>query len=121
MLAADGSEERLGTRTVQGGGECEWRVDTSQGGRMPHGAGSVEDLEGYRVQVRERLTNRLLLEGEVPGLPEYRGNGNAKLDQTRTEEQTQERVEDSDGDHDRDQDRDQDRTQDCDETTGDDA
>jgi len=100
VIAPDGTEESLGLRTVQGDGECEWNIDTSNGGRLPFGAGSVEDLEGYRVQVRRRATNQAMLEGDVPDLP--------PRDQTRTEEQNQERAEDSDGEHDRDQDRDRD-------------
>lgn len=108
VIAAGGSEESLGLRTVQADGECEWRIDTSQGGRLPFGASSCGELEGYRVQVRARNTGDPLLEGEIPGLPPFRGQGAAKLDQTRTEEQSQERVVDSDGDHDRDQDQDRD-------------
>lgn len=100
VIASDGTEESLGPCTVQANGECEWSVDTGSGGRLPFGAGSVEDLEGYRVQVRSREMSCVMLEGEVPGLP--------PRDQERTEERTQERTEDSDGEHDRDQDRDRD-------------
>lgn len=110
VMAADGSEESLGTRTVQQNGECEWRIDTSQGGRLPFGAASVEDLEGYRVQVREMATGTPVLHGEAPGLPPVGDHA-----QTRTEEQTRESADDSDGDHDRARDQDQDRTQDQDQ------
>ena len=106
VMASDGTEESLGPRTVQPDGECEWRVDTAQGGRLPFGATSVEDLEGHRVQVRLRATGEAVLEGQAPGLPPFGASGDHA--QMRQEEQAQERVEDSDGAHDRDQDRDRD-------------
>ena len=106
VMASDGSEESLGPRTVQSDGQCEWRVDTSEGGRLPFGAASVEDLEGLRVQVRLRATGEAVLEGQAPGLPPFGAAGDHA--QMREEEQAQERAEDSDGAHDRDQDRDRD-------------
>jgi len=108
VIAPDGTEESLGPRTVQANGECEWSVDTGQGGRLPHGAGSVEDLEGYRAEVRLRTTNQVMLQGDLPGLPPYQGDEDAAREQERTEAQEQEQVQDPSGETDQDQDRDRD-------------
>ncbi len=64
-----GLEDPQGTATVGADGAASWEFDAFQGDRLPFGATTVAELEGYRAEVRDASTALLLLFAEVPELP----------------------------------------------------
>src|SRR5205085_651012 len=66
VIATDGTETNLGTRTADAGGEAKWQFEN---GALPLGAVTVHDLEGLRIEVRDASTGLVLLVGEIPDLP----------------------------------------------------
>lgn len=69
VVICDGVEESLGDRTVDASGEVEWEVATNDGGVLPHGATTVEDLVGCDVEVRDAVSGTVLLYGSFESVP----------------------------------------------------
>jgi len=69
VLAPDGTEQSLGVLSVDSFGEAEWEISTEQGGVLPLGAGSVEDLVDHTVEVRDAVEGIVLLIATVPDVP----------------------------------------------------
>jgi len=69
VIDDNGAEENLGIRTVTAVGEAEWKLDSRDGAILPFAVASVEALEGFRVEVRERAGGTTILDGIVPALP----------------------------------------------------
>ena len=88
VISPDGVEETQGTRTVDADGEASWDFDTSDGGRLPFAVSSIEDLEGYAVEVRDFSTEVALLTVSVPEMAPHMDeddhmNGDPETDRTR--------------------------------------
>ena len=69
FVICEGVEADLGLRTADADGEAEWEIDTSEGGVLPHGATTVEELVGCDVEVRDAGDGTVLLTGTLPDLP----------------------------------------------------
>jgi hypothetical protein len=69
VIAPDGAEASLGALGATALGEAEWEINTGDGGALPFGAGSVSDLEGFGVEVRDAAAGTVLLSGTVPAVP----------------------------------------------------
>ncbi len=69
VVICDGIEESLGDKTVNAFGEAEWEIATNDGGVLPHGAATVEDLVGCAVEVRDATNGTVLLVGTFESVP----------------------------------------------------
>ncbi len=69
VVICDGLEESLGDRTASAFGKAEWEIATNDGGVLPHGAATVEDLVGCSVEVRDATNGTVLLYGAFESVP----------------------------------------------------
>lgn len=69
VVICDGIEESLGDRTASAFGKAEWEIATNDGGVLPHGAATVEDLVGCSVEVRDATNGTVLLFGTFESVP----------------------------------------------------
>ena len=69
VVICDGVEESLGDRTASAFGKAEWEIATNDGGVLPHGATTVEELVGCGVEVRDATTGTVLLFGTFESVP----------------------------------------------------
>ncbi|MDH3591564.1 MAG: hypothetical protein OER88_06780, partial [Planctomycetota bacterium] len=60
----------IGTAAANADGEAELERDTGDGDRLPLGVRRVDELSGFKVEIRLASTGETLLAGEVPSLPE---------------------------------------------------